>query len=52
MNLINNALKFTHKDGSVVIKVNMVFQEEKNTLIAFEVKIQEYIAPDKLERLF
>jgi signal transduction histidine kinase len=39
MNLINNALKFT-KDGSVVIRINMVSFEE-NTLIAFEVKIQE-----------
>jgi signal transduction histidine kinase/tetratricopeptide (TPR) repeat protein len=52
MNLINNALKFT-KDGSVVIRANMVSFQEENTLIAFEIEDSGIgIAPDKLETVF
>ncbi|MFT5252019.1 MAG: signal transduction histidine kinase/CheY-like chemotaxis protein [Flavobacteriales bacterium] len=52
MNLINNALKFT-KNGSVIIRANLVSFQEENTLIAFEIEDTGIgIGPDKLETVF
>jgi signal transduction histidine kinase/two-component SAPR family response regulator len=52
MNLINNALKFT-KNGSVIIRANLVSLEKQNTLIAFEIEDTGIgIAHDKLETVF
>lgn len=52
MNLINNALKFT-KNGSVIIKVNLVSFQEENTTIAFAIEDTGIgIAPDKLDTVF
>ena len=52
MNLINNALKFT-KNGSVIIKANLVSFQEEHTIIAFAIEDTGIgIAPDKLDTVF
>ncbi|WP_281298600.1 tetratricopeptide repeat-containing hybrid sensor histidine kinase/response regulator [Flavobacterium limnophilum] len=52
MNLINNALKFTH-DGYVMVTANLVSLEDKKARIFFEVKDNGIGIPeDKLETVF
>jgi signal transduction histidine kinase/CheY-like chemotaxis protein len=52
MNLINNALKFTH-DGSVTVTIGLLSLEDKIALIYFEVKDSGIGIPqDKLETVF
>jgi len=52
MNLINNALKFTH-DGYVMVTANLVSLEDKKACVFFEVKDNGIGIPeDKLETVF
>ncbi|WP_395050789.1 ATP-binding protein [Flavobacterium sp.] len=52
LNLINNALKFTH-NGSVKLIANLISLEDKNATVYFEVKDNGIGIPeDKLESVF
>jgi signal transduction histidine kinase/CheY-like chemotaxis protein len=52
MNLINNALKFTH-NGEVIVTASLVSLVEKNADISFEIKDSGIGIPeDKLESIF
>ena len=52
INLVNNALKFTHK-GEVFVKISLVELKEGNVELAFDVRDTGIgISEDKLSRLF
>lgn len=52
MNLINNALKFTH-NGEVIISATLLSLEEKNATILFKIKDNGIGIPaDKIETIF
>ena len=52
MNLINNALKFTH-NGEVIVTASLISLVEKNAIISFEIKDNGIGIPeDKLDTIF
>jgi signal transduction histidine kinase/response regulator RpfG family c-di-GMP phosphodiesterase len=52
MNLINNALKFTH-NGEVIVAVSLISLQEKNAIISFVIKDNGIGIPeDKIDTIF